>query len=154
VVPVVDPPTGNDPGRPTGEPALPDLRLTGVPAAAEALSQVRAQVTAWTTTAGLDPDQIDDIALAVYEAMANVVDHAYEQPGGTFDLHACRDGDMITITVADQGRWKAPSGEQSWRGRGLQIIERAAREFALSPHPRGTTVSMSWPVTSDVPSSP
>ncbi len=115
-----------------------------MPAVADTLTPVREQLAAWTTAAGLDRGQVDDVAFAVYEAMANVVDHAYDLPGGTFDLHACRHADLVTITVADHGQWKAPAGaEQSWRGRGLLIIERAAREFALS-----------WSVRSDVPSSP
>lgn len=144
---MVDSATGGGAGRSTVEPVLPDLRLTGLPAVADALGRVRAQLTAWARTAGLADDQIDDVALAVYEAMANVVDHAYDSPGGTFDLHACRHDDLITVTVTDHGRWKeSANGKQSPRGRGLLIIERATRRFTLSQQPRGTTVSMDWPV--------
>ncbi|MFI9383454.1 ATP-binding protein [Kutzneria sp. NPDC052558] len=134
-------------------PAVADLLLTGHPAVAEALSRAREQLTAWARSAGLDDEQVDDAALAVYEAMANIVDHAYEQPGGTFDLHACRCGDLVTVTVADRGRWKPPeSGAPNWRGRGLLIMERATSALDVSRHAMGTTVRMSWLAsTSDQP---
>jgi anti-sigma regulatory factor (Ser/Thr protein kinase) len=54
---------------------------------------------------GDDAEQVDDLGLAAYEAMANVVDHAYDRPGGVFDLHACRSGDTVTVSVTDHGRW-------------------------------------------------
>lgn len=137
-----------------GLPAAADLHLTDMPALASALSQARAQLTAWAENTGLDADQIDDMALAVYEAMANVVDHAYDRPGGTFDLLARRRADCVTVTITDRGRWKPPAdGGQSWRGRGLLIMERAARVFELTRHAMGTTVSMSWAVQADAPGS-
>jgi serine/threonine-protein kinase RsbW len=142
--------SGADDDHPLEDPGLPDLRLTGQPATAEALSEVRQRLTAWAQRAGLHDEQVEDVGLAAYEAMANVVDHAYEQPGGgVFDVHAFRHDDLVTVTVTDHGRWKAPvRGEdhQSWRGRGLLIIERVAREFELTPHARGTMICMSWPI--------
>lgn len=51
---------------------------------------------------------VDDIGLAVYEALANVIEHAY--PAGAahpvFDLHVQCEVDMLTVVVADHGRWK------------------------------------------------
>ena len=128
-------------------PAMPDLLLSDVPAVAGVLTEIRTRLTAWATAAGLGVDLVSDVALAVYEAMANVVDHAYNHPGGTFDLHACRVDDLITVTVSDHGQWQPPSGTNGlWRGRGLLIIERAAHQFELSPHTGGTTVRMRWTV--------
>jgi anti-sigma regulatory factor (Ser/Thr protein kinase) len=87
--------------------------------------------------------------LAVYEALANVIDHAY--PDGAahavFDLHAEREADTLTVMVADHGRWKTrrPDAAPSWRGRGLLLIEKLAAEFELCPTTAGTLVRMRWP---------
>lgn len=142
-VPVLRP--GDDTGHPVGGNAplyfrLPDLRAT-----AAALSTIREHLMSWVRRTGLDEDQVADIGLAVYEAMANVVDHAYEQPGGVFGLYAFRHDDQVTVTVTDRGRWKTPVGtKQNLRGRGLLIIRRIAREFELTRHTRGTIVRMTW----------
>jgi anti-sigma regulatory factor (Ser/Thr protein kinase) len=83
----------------------------------------------------------------VYEAMANVVDHAYDRPGGVFDLHASSGDDVVTVSVTDHGRWKPPTdGARTGRGRGMLIIERASQQFELSRHALGTTLAMHWPV--------
>ncbi|MBB5891355.1 ATP-binding protein [Kutzneria kofuensis] len=146
---MVAPTSGDEAGH-----AGPDLRLTDVPAVATALTRARERLTSWARTAGLEELQIGDVTLATYEAMANVADHAYDQPGGVFDLHACRRDGVVTVTVTDHGRWKSPGRPPGWRGRGLLIIERAAGQFELTPHARGTTVCMSWPVRADEPSRP
>jgi serine/threonine-protein kinase RsbW len=126
---------------------LADLRLMDVPAIGSALPQARHLLTAWARDAGLNASQVDDLALAAYEAMANVVDHAYDEAGGVFDLHACRQGGLVIVTVADHGQFKPPAdGGRSLRGRGLLLIERAALEFELTPLAVGTRVRMTWPV--------
>jgi serine/threonine-protein kinase RsbW len=146
----VMPVAASDPGHPPGEHVVSTLWLTDVPATAAALTGVREQLTIWAVTAGLGDDQVDDVGLATYEAMANVVDHAYDHPGGVFDLHACRRDDQVTVTVTDHGQWKSPaSGQERWRGRGLLIIERTTREFELSPRAGGTTVCMGWSILVD-----
>lgn len=140
----------SDPDHPPGAHVVSTLWLTDVPATAAALTDVREQLTIWAGTSGLGDDQVDDVGLATYEAMANVVDHAYDHPGGVFDLHACRHDDQVTVTVTDHGQWKSPvSGQERWRGRGLLIIERTTREFELSPRAGGTAVRMGWSILVD-----
>jgi serine/threonine-protein kinase RsbW len=143
---VVASPPGDDAGTPGSAPDLPDLHLTGLPAEGSVLPALRQQLTQWARLAGLDDDQIADLALATYEAMANVVDHAYDTPGGVFDLHACRVSELVTVTVADHGTFKSPPEGESLRRRGLLLIERTTCGFELVPHAMGTRVSMSWPV--------
>ena len=137
-----DRPTVSVPGDPGGE----DLLLPRVPATGAATRSARDQFTTWAARTGLDEGQVDDAALAVYEAMVNVVDHAYDPPGsGALDLHACRKDGFVTVTVTDHGQWKQRGDEQpGLRGRGLLMIERLTHAFEVVPHAWGTVVTMSW----------
>lgn len=139
----------DDPGRAPAVPAGRDLHLHAVPAVAAQAGAVREAVLRWARTVCRSREVVEDIGLAVYEALANVIDHAY--PAGAahpvFDLHALREADMLTVVVADQGRWKPhnPDAATSWRGRGLLLIEKLAAEFELCPTASGTLVRMRWP---------
>ena len=92
-------------------------------------------------------DLVEDVGLAVYEALANVADHAYAAAGsGVFDLDAVHHEGMLTVTVSDLGRWKAEADPgSSSRGRGLMMIKRLTAEFELRRHDTGTLVQMRWP---------
>lgn len=117
-------------------------------AAAAQATAVRAAVLRWARAVCRSREIVDDIGLAVYEALANVIDHAY--PPGTphpvFDLHAERDAETLTVVVADHGRWKPhqAGSARSWR-RGLMLIEKLAAEFELRRNASGTLVRMRWP---------
>jgi serine/threonine-protein kinase RsbW len=136
----------DDPG---SVPAGPGLHLHAVPATAEQAGAVRAAVQRWARAVCRSREVVDDIGFAVYEAIANVIDHAYPT-GAThpvFDLHAERDADMLTVVVADHGRWTPHDRDSAtpWRGRGLLLIEKLAAEFELCPNAAGTLVRMRWP---------
>jgi serine/threonine-protein kinase RsbW len=141
--------TVEDPGSTSDKHAGPGLHLHAVPAVAEQAGAVRAAVLRWARAVCRSREVVDDIGLAVYEALANVIDHAY--PAGArhpvFDLHAERDKDMLTVVVADRGRWKPGRRDAatSWRGRGLLLVEKLAAEFELCPNASGTVVRMRWP---------
>lgn len=94
-----------------------------------------------------DPDTADDLALAVYEALANVVDHAYstaEHPGEMRLWAAVSPplygGRELVVTVSDDGTWRRSTG-CGWRGRGLPLMHTLARATVLSGS-RGTTVQL------------
>lgn len=125
----------------------PPLTFVDVPATAEALTPVRRALADWATLAGLPPRDVEDLVLASYEAMANVVDHAY-QPGqhGHFQLDAACTADLqVLVTVSDSGRWHPlltdPSGH---RGRGLPLIHQLAHHVEVHRDHHGTTVQMRW----------
>ena len=140
----------DEPGSVSSVPAGSGLHLHAVPAVAEQAGAARAAVLRWARAVCRTREVIDDIGLAVYEAIANVIDHAYPAAGAThsvFDLHAERDADTVTVVVADHGRWRprGPGSATSWRGRGLLLIEKLAAEFELCPSASGTVVRMRWP---------
>lgn len=116
---------------------------------AEQAGAARTAVLRWARAVCRSREVVDDIGLAVYEALANVVDHAYPagSPHPVFDLHAEREADMLTVVVADRGQWKPrrAGSTRSWRGRGLMLIEKLAAEFELRPNASGTMVRMRWP---------
>ncbi|WP_410596138.1 ATP-binding protein [Amycolatopsis sp. lyj-23] len=135
--------TASDP-----DPALPapvaGLACVGVSATPPLLTQLRRQLLAWVGHAGLPVGRIQDVVLAVYEALANVVEHAYPGETGTLDLHARRNGSRITVTVTDRGSWRPAPAPGLLGGRGLPLIHTLADESAFTTTPAGTVVEMSW----------
>jgi len=49
-------------------------------------------------------DQGDTLTMAVYEAMANIVAHAYPCRTGVFDLHATHRAEHRQVIVTDHGQ--------------------------------------------------
>jgi serine/threonine-protein kinase RsbW len=124
-----------------------ELTLHGVKASPEELPPVRRLLRLWATEAGLPREEVEDLVLATDEAMANVVDHAYPDGIGSFDLDAVHDpGGPIVITVTDYGQWHAPvmTPEQSLRGRGLQLMKGLAHAVDIETLATGTRVRMTF----------
>lgn len=95
-----------------------------------------------------DVDTADDLALAVYEALANVVDHAYADRGapGLMTLWSAVSCPLLTgrdlvVTVVDEGAWR-PSTGPGWRGRGLPLMRELMHSTAVLPGEQGTTVQL------------
>ena len=128
-----------------GQP-LRDLHYEGVPAAAEQLPPLRRALTRWSAAAGLGPEAVEAVGLAAYEAMANVVEHAYGEGGGVFELQAVsmlRES-RVLVTVTDFGRWLPLRDGADGRGRGLRLIRRLAHTSEVLASHGGTTVHMTW----------
>jgi serine/threonine-protein kinase RsbW len=69
--------TGEDPGSAPAGPTRRALHLHAVPAISEQASAVRAAVLRWARTVCRSREVVNDVGLAVYEALANVIEHAY-----------------------------------------------------------------------------
>jgi serine/threonine-protein kinase RsbW len=129
-----------------GDTAGEDLRVR-VPAVVERLHQLRHALNDWATRIGLAAETVTDLVLAAYEAMANVVEHAYrDRVGGLLDLHAHADHahHTVTVTVTDYGRWRPPRCGPTPRGRGLNLIHGLTQHTEISPSEHGTTVAMTY----------
>jgi anti-anti-sigma factor len=102
------------------------------PALPAALSAVRREVSAWGRATGLSDDQLDDLQLAVGEAVANAVEHAYagREPGAVRYHLAAGPGGEVGVEVADDGRWITP-GDPGYRGRGLVVIGGLGRDVTV-----------------------
>jgi anti-sigma regulatory factor (Ser/Thr protein kinase) len=57
-----------------------------------------------------------------------------------FELEALHDEGVVTLTVRDTGRWRAPRGAN--RGRGLKMIAAAVDELDVHTTDAGTEVVM------------
>ena len=101
----------------------------------------------WLRAAGAPATVTEDLALAVYEALANAVEHAYQpgHPQPMVHLQAEREHHQVLITISDQGCWQSrPAG--SSRGRGIAVIRYLASEVDVQPGRRGTTVRLRAPL--------
>jgi anti-sigma regulatory factor (Ser/Thr protein kinase) len=116
-----------------------ELHLT-LPADPKTLARVRRILRRWLNDRGSDEGEVAEVTIAVSEACANAIEHAYPPSPATFELHASsRDGE-ITIIVRDGGRWRAPRGQD--RGRGLSIIVAAMDDVQIDRTAEGTEVVM------------
>lgn len=118
-----------------------------VNADAVTIADARRGLDTWAADLALGAEDRDDVVLATYEAMANSAEHAYrDHPGGgTVDIHATFVDNVLTVTVSDHGTWKAPDPEDTYRGRGLIMINGLADASAIAERPEGgTVITMTW----------
>ncbi|MEU8413073.1 ATP-binding protein [Amycolatopsis japonica] len=118
------------------------LEVAAVPAQAAALRDVLAK---WALDRGLPRELAEDLKLTAYEAMTNVVKHAYPDgtEGNVMTVTAAHDEGLLKISVADEGRWR--DGRRPDGGRGLPIIRAFAPEASVTSTPTGTIVRLAWP---------
>ena len=106
----------------------------------QVLSQMRRMLRRWLQAYGAQSDEVAAITLACGEACANAIEHAYAPGVAYFELEARHADGLVTVTVRDTGRWRAPRGTN--RGRGLTIIAAAVDELDLRTTDAGTEVVM------------
>ncbi|HEY2803912.1 MAG TPA: ATP-binding protein, partial [Actinomycetota bacterium] len=85
---------------------------------------------------------VDDVVLAVSEAAANAMKHAYGPGGGDVDIRGSLDGDAVVVVVRDFGRWREEHAGDG--GRGLALIEACMTDVEIERGPEGTEVRMRW----------
>jgi anti-anti-sigma factor len=114
---------------------------------ASRLGGVRAELRRWAAQAALDGDTTDDLLLAVGETAANAVEHAYGGAPGRLRVSAAMvGGERVVVSVADEGTWRPPPVDPGFRGRGLQLLRRLAREVDVDAGCGGTVVRFAVPL--------
>jgi anti-sigma regulatory factor (Ser/Thr protein kinase) len=116
-----------------------DLRLR-LAARPTMLAQVRAVLRRWLVRMQIGGQDASEIILAVNEACANAVEHAYSPAPAEFELKAIKHDGEVMFVITDTGRWRRPRGSN--RGRGLAIMNAAMDEVDLSSSLDGTEVTM------------
>jgi PAS domain S-box-containing protein len=113
----------------------------------EQLSEIRHKLAAWLRAAAVPEATTADIILAVNEAAANSIEHAYRgHKPGKVRVEGANDGAQVRVRVIDKGSWKAAPGDPGVRGRGLLLIRAVSDWLEIDCTPSGTTVSMSFRV--------
>lgn len=127
--------------QPRGD-ARPPLRLH-VAATAHNATRLRRQLYDWLVL-DVPSSVVDDLTLAAYEALANVVEHAYADHVdgiGSLWLDAHRIDDQVLITVADEGGWR-PAATERFRGRGLALMRHLVHDVRIDTNDGGTIVHL------------
>jgi anti-anti-sigma factor len=111
-----------------------------------ALPALRTELTEWLGPIGASELDLQDIQIAVGEAVANVIEHAYVDADGaegpvTVEMYHDPDG-RVCITVADAGTWRAPPVEPAERGRGLIMIRSCMDTVEIDSSEEGTALQM------------
>jgi PAS domain S-box-containing protein len=125
----------------TARPGAPFLRR--FPAEPASLGALRRDLQRWLERAGVRAADASEILLAVGEAAANVVEHAYAEPRrrGDIDVDARRDAPDIVIEIRDHGRWRDAIDDEQ-RGRGEPLMRALMDDVDRSTGDEGTTVRM------------
>ena len=89
---------------------------------------------------GAGEQQAYDIIVAVQEACANAVEHAYGPGVAEVELDLQWEDGRVTITVTDHGQWRPPRGEN--RGRGLPLMHTLMDEVDVRHTDGGTAVTL------------
>jgi PAS domain S-box-containing protein len=127
-------------------PAGDDHLYRPLPARAGELAPLRAELRLWLEQRGVSAGPMGDVLIAVTEACANSIEHAYP-PGEEGEVHvACSDtGEEIVVQVQDQGRWRPPAQHGRNRGRGTAMMRAVSQGFSRETGAGGTTVTFRIP---------
>ncbi len=120
------------------EPISADRVELSLPAESRSLATLRRVLGRWLKSAGAGETEIYETLVAVGEASANAIAHAYPAGDASFEVEARRDGTTVEITVRDFGAWRPARGEE--RRRGLTLMEQLMQEVAIDKAETGTTV--------------
>jgi serine/threonine-protein kinase RsbW len=111
-----------------------------LPASVESVARARHAVRRFAR--GLDVD-VEGITLAVSEAVANAVAHAYgDAEPGTIDVSGTAAPDEVAIVVRDRGRGMAAPAVHPGAGFGIEIIRRLAQKVDVDDGDPGVALTM------------
>ncbi len=125
----------------------PDLELS-LPARAENVAVIRHVLGGVGDALALDVEVLSDVKLAVSEACANAVVHAYGgDDSGVLAVELSALPGALEIVIRDQGRGMAPRADSPGLGVGLPLIASLASSLELvSPPQGGTEVRMRFEI--------
>jgi anti-sigma regulatory factor (Ser/Thr protein kinase)/putative methionine-R-sulfoxide reductase with GAF domain len=119
---------------------LDELMEVELPAEAAQLATVRHLIRRWVAAHGGTDDDCAAFAIAVTEACANAVEHAYGPGDANIGLRAALENGEATVTVSDFGAWREPRGDN--RGRGIPVMKEFMDDVAIETGDEGTKVEL------------
>lgn len=150
-------PRNADAARPDTSAELPAVTVGVVlPAEWVAPSIARDRIRPWLAAHQWSPAHLEDLVLAISEAVSNCVEHGYGMSAdgtatalsptpGTIEVtgRVLTDPDgrrRAEFTIRDQGRWLPPAAVRGNRGHGMAIMRACADEVTVESTAGGTTV--------------
>lgn len=126
--------------------ALPHIVLT-MPAVPKSAARVRRHLYKFCEQAGMHGARAFDLQLAVGEAVANAIEHAYNgAQQAIFSVHARLEDGEVLVDVLDQGRWRegvpTPRGQLSERGRGVSLMRALCDRVRIDRTLVGTRIQL------------
>jgi serine/threonine-protein kinase RsbW len=130
-----------------------------IPSRLEELSRVEKLAQKIAKTYCLPPDKLDNLAIAITEAVGNAILHGNRlDPDKTVGIHFWPDGAYLRIDVEDQGGGfdpdslsdpLLPENLMKESGRGVFILKSLMDDIRFSFSPNGTVVHMTLKVRDD-----
>ena len=122
-------------------PPLPDAPLDiELPAVAGSVQQARHAVAAFCVDQALDHE---GVAIAVSEAVANAVTHAYrDRATGPVRVFADHEPGSLLIIISDDGQGMTPHPHSPTIGVGLKVIAQIANSLQIDDDSSGTRLTM------------
>jgi len=119
-----------------------------VKASLENLQEIRSYIDRAGASLGVNESALDDLRLAVDEAVTNVVIHGYEETDGIVEIHMQADGDTVVIRIRDRAATFDPSQvkapqldtalkDRPFGGMGIFLIRKMTDEAEFLPLPGG-----------------
>ena len=119
-----------------------------LPAAPTSVPHVRRLVGDIAERMGAEPERTADVRLAVTEACANVVVHAYAVAGGRLTVEATEQRGQLIVTICDTGRGLAGVSPNAGLGQGLSLINSLTDDLQIESGPdRGTRMRLVFRLT-------
>jgi anti-sigma regulatory factor (Ser/Thr protein kinase) len=109
------------------------------PAAPGAVGDARRDVAAFAREAGAEGKLLQAITLAVGEALANVVMHAYDDESGEIHVNAAVASGELWVLIGDDGRGLQAGRTSLGLGQGLALIRHAASGLTITGRGGGGT---------------
>lgn len=123
--------------------------ISDAPADPSQAGAIRRALAEWLTTTAFTDQDRGDIALAVYEALANAAEHAYSTrpSSGTMTVHAAYSAiqGALEVSISDHGAWRPPVPDPM-RGNGIRLMTALSDGTSIDHTDHGTTVLMHWSV--------
>ena len=118
-----------------------------LPAEPASVPELRHRAAQYAADQGVEPAVVDDVALAVSEAVTNAVKYARAaEAEGVVELAGAQRGGWLELTVRDRGEGFG-QGSTDGLGLGLSIIARLCSELTIVQEGDGTEVRMRFPLS-------
>lgn len=111
------------------------------PADPDQLVLIRRELAGWLAQLALTEDETANVVLAVDEAAANAVRHAYgADESGAIELTLWTEPGTLSIEIVDHGSWRPPGEEPVEAGRGIPLMSTMSEAVLIHFDERGSRV--------------